>query len=1074
MTLSSGIIAASVRNPVFANLAALGILIAGYVAARHLPRETFPETAVDYILIETVYPGASPEDVEKGICIKIEEAIQGIPGIWEISSHSRENVGLVVAAVDEKIAPTSDVLPKVRDRINAITTFPPDAEKPVANEVIIRNQVIHVGIHGNASERTIKQTAKDLRQDLLKYKSISQVSLSGIREYEISIKIAEETLKRYRLSLQQVMDAVAASSLDLPAGTVRARHEEISVRTIGQRYSAQAFEDLVVIARPDGTILRLGQIAEVRDSFEETPIFGTINGQPGALITVFKTSREDISEIARTVREFVAVRQPQLPEGIFLTVWGDESRDVDARLAMLVKNGLMGIVLVVVCLLLFLDSSFSFAVALGIPISFAGALAVMALGHNTLNMISLVALLMGTGIIVDDAIVIAESVHAQMRRGLSPMAAAVEGTRVVALPVLTSSATTIIAFVPLMFVEGVMGKLIYVLPVVVIATIVASAVEAFVILPAHLCEWAGVGSRNKTDSWRTRSRRRLDSWLDSLIEGTYRRWFHKALHGRLVVLGASGACVLITVGLVLGGRTAFVLFPKMDANSVRARVRFPEGMPADVSAAAVARIEQAAKALNDDPELKTAEDGDLVQNIYAVVGEWPDYVPKRGSALCEVSLELMPAEKRRVDMSIVEEHWRRGIGEIPDAISVSITRHQLGPTEKPLEIRLLGQDMEALRLAADEVVAQFYQYEGVFDVEDDLLPGKRELRVSLRPSAAALGITVADLAAQLRQGLYGGEAVRVQRGLDEIKVMVSYADADRGSLSAIESMRIRTLAGAEIPFREVAETKLVRGYAEINRQDGLRRVRIQADLDERYANAEQIINDMAAEFLPGLRARFPSVTTLIDGQRKRIEESMSSLLSGSMIAAVFMYGLLGTVLRSYFQPLIIMVAIPLGMVGAVVGHALMGYDITLMSVFGMVALAGIVVNDSLVLVDYVNRRMKEGSRIFEAVAAAGEARFRAVVLTSMTTALGLLPLLAERSSQAQALKPLAVSIAFGLIFATVLTLFVVPALILLLDDLRRVAHWLRYGGTFPAPDTIGVPSPLQDRTAPAAPTGQSE
>ncbi|MCH9000943.1 MAG: efflux RND transporter permease subunit, partial [Planctomycetes bacterium] len=497
-------------------------------------------------------------------------------------------------------------------------------------------------------------------------------------------------------------------------------------------------------------------------------------------------------------------------------------------------------------------------------------------------------------------------------------------------------------------------------------------------------------------------------------------------------------------------------------------------VPADVSAAAVTRIEQAAKALNHDPALETAEDGDLVRNIYSVVGEWPDYLPERGSSLCEVSLELMPAERRRVDMSIVEEHWRRGIGEIPGAVSVSITRRQLGPTEKPMEIRLLGSNLEELREAADEVVAQFYKYEGVFDVTDDLLPGKRELRVSLKPSAAALGITVADLAAQLRQALYGGVAVRLQRGPDEIKVMVSYADADRLSLSAIENMRIRTRTGAEIPFHEVAETELVRGYSVIIRQSGLRRVRIHADLDERFANAERIISDMDANFLPGLRERFPSVTTLIDGQRKRIEESMSSLVRGSIIAAVVMYWLLGTVLRSYVQPLIIMVAIPIGMVGSVVGHAFMGYDITLMSIFGMVALAGIVVNDSLVLVDYVNQRLKEGSRLLDAVAAAGEARFRAVVLTSMTTTLGLLPLLAERSSQAQALKPLAVSIAFGLIFATVLTLFVVPAMILLMDDLRRVAYWLRHGGPFPAPDTIGAPSTLPDRTASAAPTGQSE
>ncbi|MCH8147142.1 MAG: efflux RND transporter permease subunit [Planctomycetes bacterium] len=1063
-----------VRNPVFANLLAGALIVGGLMAVFQLPRETLPETAIDFVAVTVPYPGATAEDVEQSICIKIEQALEGIPGQRELASFSSEDGGKVVVEYIPSVISTFEVLRQIQDRVNSITTFPKESERPIIEDVLIRNPVINVGIFGDAPERTIKENAEHIRKQLLFLPEVSQVSLSGIREYEISITVTEETLKRYSLTLQQVMNAVATGSLDLPAGTVRTRHEEITVRTIGQRYSAQAFEDLVVIARPDGTTLRLGQIAQVRDSFEEMPIYGMINGKPGALITVFKTGREDISEIASAVREFVKVQGPQLPEGISLTVWGDESRDVDARIAMLVKNGLMGIALVVVCLLLFLESSFSFAVALGIPVSFAGALVVMALGHNTLNMISLLGLLMGTGIIVDDAIVIAESVYAQTRRGLSPMAAAVEGTRVVALPVLTSSATTIVAFVPLMFVDGVMGKLIHVLPVVVIATIAASAVEAFVILPAHLCEWASSRTAKRSDSWRNRIRRGLESRLESLISGIYRRWFRKALSGRLVLLGGTIACVLATVGLVIGGRTAFVLFPKMDANSLRARVRFPEGIPVDVSAAAVARIEQAAKALNHDPALETAQAGDLVQNIYSVVGEWPDYLTERGSSLSEVSLELMPAELRRVDMSVVEEHWRRGIGEIPGAVSVSITRRQLGPTDKPMEIRLLGLDLEELRSAADEVVAQFYTYEGVFDVTDDLRPGKRELRVSLKPTAAALGITVADLSAQLRQGLYGGEAVRLQRGLDEVKVMVSYADADRLSLSAIENMRIRTKNGAEIPFHEVAQTELVRGYSVITRQSGLRRVRIHADLDERFANAERIISDMAANFLPGLRERFPGVTPLIDGQRKRIEESMSSLRNASVIAAVVMYGLLGTVLRSYFQPMIIMAAIPLGMVGAVVGHTLLGYDITLMSIFGMVALAGIVVNDSLVLVDFVNQRLAEGSRLFEAVAAAGEARFRAVVLTSMTTALGLLPLLTERSSQAQALIPLAVSIAFGLIFATVLTLFIVPALILLMDDMRRFVHWLRYGGTFPAPDTIGAPSTPRDGTTCTAPTESGE
>ena len=1054
MSLLRGPIALLVRNPVFANLSAAAILAGGVFAALNLPRETFPETAVDHILIETLYPGASPTDVERGICIKIEEAIQGIPGIWEITSRSTENMGLVVAAVDERIMPTGEVLAQVRDRVNAITTFPSEAKKPVATEVIIRSHVISIAVHGHAPERSLKRIAEELRDRLAANPAISQVSLSGVRDYEISIKVAEEVLRRYGLTLQQIIDAISRSSLDLPAGTVRTQHEEINVRTIGQRYSTRDFEDMVIIARPDGTSVRLGQIAQVRDTFAETPVFGRINGEPGALISVSKTGTEDLSEIAGIVREFVKATHPTLPEGVTLSIWADASRDVDARIEMLVKNGLMGMALVLVCLLLFLDVPSALAVAVGIPVAFAGALITINMTGGTLNMITLLGLLMATGIIVDDAIVIADSVRARARAGLVPELAAVEGTRLVAKPVLMASITTIITFVPLMYVEGVMGKLIYVLPVVVIAAIATSAFEVFAVLPAHLREWAHKGEQTGVSSWRRRIRNKLDSWIDYVIAHWYGPLVRRALGGRIFVLGGSAAMLLLCVGLVLGGRTPLVLFPAMDTNMVRARLRFPDGTPISVSQAAVVLMEQAALALNNDPELKPAAEGNLVQQIYSDVGEWPDYVPMRGSALCETSIELMPAEKRRVDVTKIIEHWRKAIDAIPFVLSVRITRGQLGPTEKPIEVRLMGDDLDELRRAADDVVAKLESYANVFDIHDELSPGKRELQVSLKASARNLGLTVGHLASQLRQGLYGGEAVRVQRGRDDVRAVVSYVDSDRLSMGAIENLRIHSPSGAAIPFREVAETKLVRGYAAITRQDGTRRCRINADIDERFANAEQIVRDMEENFLPDLDRRHPGVTYLIDGQRQRIDESLGSLVRGACVAGVVMFALLGTVLKSYTQPLIIMGAIPLGMIGAVLGHWILGYDLTLMSAFGVVALAGIIVNDALVLLDRVNHNIAGGMGVSEALANAGETRFRAVILTTVTTVAGLLPLLAERSSQAQSLIPLVISIAFGELFGTLLTLFVVPSSFLLLNDVKRLLFWLRFSGSYPTSERV--------------------
>jgi len=827
------------------------------------------------------------------------------------------------------------------------------------------------------------------------------------------------------------------------------------VRTIGQLYTVKEFEDLVVVANPNGTSLQLGQIAEITDSFDETPVFGRVNGEPGVMINISKTAQEDTIRIAHIVRTYLDQVKSRLPEGININIWADISRDVESRLQMLIKNGLMGMALVLLCLIAFLDFRSALGAALGIPIAFAGALAVMALSGWSLNMISLLGLLMATGIIVDDAIVVAESVRSCVREGLPLSQASVEGTRRVAVPVIMSSVTTVIAFIPLMYVEGVMGKFIYVLPVVVIAAVVASGIEAFLILPAHLQEWGeSAAAKSVAGGWRDRWRRRIDLSVDAFLDRHYVRWLRAACKAKFAVMGLALSTIIICAGLVLGGRTPFVLFPKIDGNTLRARVRFPEGMPIEACQKAVEQMERAALAMNSVESLKTKTEGLLVQQVYSVSGEWPDFVPHPGSSLCETSLELMPSELREVDSAAIIEQWRKMIGEIPDAQLLAITRQQVGPTQKPIEIRVLGDDLTEIRAAADEVSKHLASYQGVFDIDDDLLPGKRELRVSLKPEAHNLGISVVDLATQLRQALFGAEAVRFQRGTDEVKVVVSFGDKDRTSLTSVENMRIRGRWGAEVPFSEVAETQLVRGYSSIGRQDGHRRVRIQADVDERYANAEQVINAIASSVLPALDEKYGGVTFLVDGERERINESMTSLTSAFGVALVAIFAVLGAVLRSYVQPIVIMAAIPLGMVGSVFGHFLLGYELTLMSVFGMVALAGIIVNDSLLVMDQINKFIRDGMSVMDAAVFAGRSRFRAVILTTITTVAGLLPMLLERSSQAQSLIPMAISVAFGLIIATSLTLFVVPAMFLVVNDVKRFVYFMRKGGTYPRPEEV--------------------
>ncbi len=1057
MRSERSLIGLGVRNPVMANLSMVCILVGGAWSAWGMVRETFPAFSVDHIGIDVIYPGASPQDVETGIVIKIEEALSGISGVSELSSSSSEGGCTVFARLDTDVDDPARVLKEIQDRVERITTLPVGAEDPVVSERLIRNQVVNIAVSGDTSERTLKLLAERVRDDLIANPAISQISMVGVRDYEISIEVSEEALRRYSLSFNQVIAAVKASSLDLPAGVLRTKDEEIILRTAGQRYTSAEFEQLVVISAPDGTLVRLGQIATVRDTFEETAKRGWFNGLPGVMIGIYKTESEDTSIIARTVRDYAHSHQADLPQGVSMNVWADASRDVDGRINLLVDNGVVGIGLVLLALTLFLNVRLSIWVAAGIPVSFAGALIILGATDQTLNMISLLGLIMATGIIVDDAIVIAEHIHTLRATGLDAKAAAIQGGKEMALPVLGSSATTVLAFAPLLYVSGVMGKFIMVLPIAVIAAIGASAFEAFVILPAHLRH---ADQTVRGHQWRSRLRSRLDGGFVWILDHVYRPALCWAVRRRGLTLALAMGGLLLAVGLIGGGRVPFVLFPKGETNLLRARVRFPEGTTLSTSEQVLRRLEKAALALNQLPEDQTGSEEGPVLQVFSNVGEWSGFWTENGTHLCEVTVELAPAETRTVRGSELLDLWRKATGNLHDALSVDMVQQELGPTAKPLEIRLHSDDLDVLARASDEVAAHLASYSGVSEIDSDLIPGKRELRVSLKPVARTLGLTVSDLASQLREGFFGGEAVRLLRGLEEVKVQVRYPASQRHNLADVERMRIRTHSGQEIPFSEAAQVEMVRGYSSIWRQDGHRRVRVRANVNERIANAEAVLQNMTATFLPELEERlrreFPEArfTYSLGGQRAQMNESMGSLARGFSMALVAIFAILASIMRSYTQPVLIMLAIPLGLVGAIAGHMVMGYDITIMSVFGAVALSGVVVNDALVLIVQINRIVRRGKPIVEAVVEAGTSRLRAVVLTTITTIVGLGPLLFERATQAQQLIPMVISLCFGLLFATVLTLLVVPAMYLIVNDVRRFVSWLWRGGEYPSAEDV--------------------
>lgn len=1036
------------RNGVAANLLMGMIVVLGVATVSNVRKEVFPEMSSDIVSISVAYPGAAPEEVEEGVVLRIEERLEGLEGIKKMTSNSSENIGTVLVEISTGHDATR-LLNDVKTRVDAIDTFPEEAEEPVIEELLVTRQVIEVALFGAAEERTLKVLGDRMRDDLVALPEVSQVRLVSTRPYEISIEVSEQALRRYELTFDQVADAVRRSSLDLPGGRIDSLAGEILLRGEGQAYRGPEFERIVVRALADGTRLTVADVATVRDSFADTDLWSRFGGQPAVILQVFRIGEQSAIDVVGATKQYLDSIRPGLPTGIDVATYQDETAVLEARLNLLARNGVAGFVLVFAVLALFLRLSLAGWVALGIPLSFLGGIALMPRFGVSINMISLFGFIVVLGIVVDDAIVVGENIYSHFQRGKDAVTAAIDGATEVMKPVIFAVLTTIAAFAPILVVTGIMGKFMRVIPLVVIATLVFSLVESLLVLPHHLSRARRRQESGRPPIWR-RIQLRASNGLDRFVTERFEPFLAKVLEWRLLTLAAAVSLLLLTAAIVGAGWIEFHFMPPIEADNVVVSLTLPAGTPAEVTDRIVQRIESAALELEQEIESE-AETGnsEVFRHIITSVGAQPFREAEQqrfgnvsadfsAAHLGEVNIELIGAEERSLTSTQIADRWRELVGPVPEAVELAYTA-SLFSSGQPIFVQLSGTDVDQLRRASSELQQALGTYSGVREITDSFRAGKREVDLRITPEAESAGLSQISLARQVRQAFYGEEVQRIQRGREEVKVMVRYPASERRSLADLEGMRVRAPGGVEIPLATAAATRMTRGPATIQRVDRRRVVNVTADLDLEQGNANTILADLEETELPRILADYPGVRYTLAGEQEQQRETMQGLARGFTVALFVIYALLAIPFRSYWQPLVVMAAIPFGVIGAVLGHIVLGQSLAILSMFGIVALTGVVINDSLVLVDYVNRLRAAGATINDAVRKGAASRFRAILLTSLTTFAGLTPLLLERSLQAKFLVPMAISLAFGVLFATFITLLLVPVLYSMLEDLLQ---WL--------------------------------
>lgn len=1042
-----------VKNPVATNLMMMLFLAGGGISYTNLNQEAFPDIEFGMIQISVPYLGATPAESESAVCLRIEEALDGAENIERLTSTAREG-GCDATVELTSGADLNTALNDIKSKVDAIITFPVETEKPIVRAFSAIRDVMTISLASDSDDGNLKIVAEDIRNELLDLPGISTVNIEYIRPLEISIEVSEFTLRQYGLTLDQISRAIDRASLDMPGGKLRTESGEIMLRTKGQVYSGDEYENIVVQSFPDGTQLRLGEIATIRDGFEEGYLDARVNGVNAAIINVLRVGDEDIIRSAKQIRAWMESADLNLPEGMTLNVITDSAVSTQDRISTVAKNAYTGLLLVLAILALFLRFKLAIWVAAGIPIAIAGALALFPAIDLTISSLTVMGFILVLGIIVDDAIVVGERIHAFERKGYSKEEAAIEGALEVSVPVIFGVLTTIAAFLPILLLGGQMGAFFNALGAVVVFCLIASLLESQLILPGHI-------AHRKTEGYFLEHSRIVSVWqsfqtkiaysMEYFAEHGYKRALKKVLKYRYGAWSTATGVIIITVALLLSGRVVFQFMPSVEGDVVYGTVVMPVGVPGNITENAVEILEEKAMELSAELQeelavlkasgmaAETAER--VVDSVLMIIGgRAPRGGPRGGggnsgsSEIAEVVLYLTPfSERGEISSAEIRDRWREKVGSIPDALELSFVSDSFSAGDA-INYRLEGRNEENLKIAAAELRAELARYPGVFDISDSFRAGKQEVQIQILEQGKTLGLTLNDIATQVRQAFYGAESQRIQRGSDDIRVMVRYPEDERQSLGNLEDLLIRTPSGAEVPFLSIADFSLGNSYSNILRENGRRVITVRGDIDRATVKPEEIRREIISKYKNDW-ARDLDVELVVGGEGEQRMKSLSELLSSVPLAMIIIYALLAIPLKSYTQPLIIMSVIPFGAIGAIVGHFIMGADLVFFSLLGIIALSGVVVNASLVLVVSINRLRDEGVGIVDAVSTAGMMRFRPIFLTSLTTFIGLVPLMLASSPATFFVVPMAISLAFGVLCATVITLFLVPSLYLILHDI---------------------------------------
>ena len=1025
-----GPIAWMAKNSVAANILMVILLGGGFFSATRVKQEFLPEAQLDVVNISVPYPGASPAEVEQGILLSIEEGVRGIDGVKRVTSTANEGSGSVSVEVLESYD-VNRVTDDVRNEVDRIRTFPVDAENPIISAVRVKRPVMDVIIAADTSPKVLRELAEQTRDALLQSGGITQVEFSNVRNYEIAIEIPQDKLRELGLSLQGVANILANSALELPGGGMKTSGGEILVRVMDRRDLGREFADIPIVTSPDGTRLLLEDIADIRDTFDESDKYSFFNGKPALSLTVYRVGKETPLTVEKAVLGVLEQLRDTMPDGLEFTIWNNRADMFRGRMGLLLKNGAMGLVLVFILLGLFLEMRLAFWVMLGIPISFLGTFLFMGSMDVSLNMISMFAFLIALGIVVDDAIVVGENIYHNHQEGMPFLKAAIRGAREISVPVTFSILTNIVAFLPLYFVPGVMGKFFRVIPMVVCSTFVISLVEALFILPAHL---AHQKDKEKPGPLH-RAQQRFSKKFTHFVRDMYGPFLDRVLRFRYIAFSIGLVILIVTIGYVKSGRLGFEFFPSVESDLALCSYTLPYGAPVEKTLAIHDRIIAAGNKVLSEIEKETGKP--VVKGVFSSIGAGGRSGPG-GGHVGRITYELLDPHSRPVSTKEFVMRWRKAAGAIPGLKNIRFRDDSGGPggSSDALTVDISHRSMEVLEKASRELADALAAYPMVKDIDDGFTPGKPQIDYRVNDLGRSLGLTSRDLARQLRNSYYGSEAIRQQRGRNEIKIKVRLPEAERDTEASLEELIVRTPAGTEVPLREVAVASRGRAYTTITRRDGRRVVTVSADVTPRD-QTPRITEALQKDVLPGLMQKYSGLSYSFEGRQADQRESVGGLISGLIAALVMIYVLLAVPFKSYWQPMIIMVSIPFGIIGAVLGHLLLGYSLSIMSLFGVVALSGVVVNDSLVFIDFANQKRREGADMHDAVVAAGIQRFRPIILTTLTTFFGLTPMILEQSRQARFLIPMAISLGFGILFATGITLLLIPSLIMILEDCGR-------------------------------------